>query len=314
MSVRKFGIKKISKFNFLIKAILGIRVQQISVFCGWDISHYAGIGTWKKFSEKAINLTEEYIAKNRLKTKFEGDLLRRMLSDDFSTALKILNDCEAIVNKKLLLQLLSAHCSFELREGDEPLHYRHTAIHEYIAKMPVLSIWTTNVDQLLEEAFIEMKIDHVVVDRAANAAKHNYVFRQVKDGKVVPIFKYHGTCIRVHSSKDSPEVSHDVFLTGKDYRKSKPAFLSNHLDVAIKHSSMLFIGYDFPMQDMHVLECMGKHNDNGIRHLALMTKRQFQECKERIQSLNIDVCLISGLDEVGEILYMVNRFGSFFWR
>lgn len=296
--------------------ILAVHLKQGSLFCGPGMSSDVGVGDWDSFANKAIDLTLVTVNKKKLKTNFNAEHMRSQLNGELCNALNVLNVCEGVLGKKRLLQLMSVHNSFGIDKSGAEVNIQHGALHEELAHIPFLSVWTMNLDQLLEEAFNAENRPYIVVDRLSNANNHNHVFSYEQHNKEMPIYKYHGTCKRVEKVTDRVEVSYEAVLTGKDYAKFESAepLLVNHLAIALKYSQMVFVGYTFPEQDKHFLKLMKDLAKPELRHLALMSKSEFTEAKGRIKDLNIDVCIVENMSDVVNLIQASRRFGPYFWK
>lgn len=296
--------------------ILSVHLRQSSVFCGPGVSLSVGVGSWDEFARKAIQLTEKTVRKKKLKVGINADYLLSHLNGDLQKVLYVLDVCERILNKKRLLQLLSIHNSFGFDEVGGSVAIKHGELHQELVKIPFLCVWTTNLDQLIEEAFTEEKRRFKLVDRQSNAYKMIHVFSYEQLNKDIPIYKLHGTCNRAESVNDNVDVSFETTLTGNDYSKLNlnAPLLINHLAITFKYSQMLFLGYTFPEQDNYLIKTMLEQSKPEIRHLALMTLSQFNEAKHRINEVNIDVCIVDDMNDVLNIMQISRKYGAMFWK
>jgi len=198
-------------------------------------------------------------------------------------------------------------------EFDKPVV--STKSHEIIAKLPVSTIWTTNFDKLIEEAFRAGRRNIDVKMRDKDIATH-------KKGREAVLYKMHGDIAR----PDEVVICKDDY---ERYVKNHPIF-QNTLEGDLLSKTFLFLGFSF--NDPH-LEYMLGHlrsllEDSKREHYAVIRrarlnwhKKNKREARkefeyettkqalqiEDLQRYSIQTLLIEQYNEVTDILEAIEQ-------
>jgi len=184
-------------------------------------------------------------------------------------------------------------------------HVELTPSHHLIATLPVDTIWTTNYDDLLENAFSQAKKRTDVKRRPEDFA----VTRKRAD---VTIYKMHG-------DKFNPT---EAVLTKEDYEtyNTTRALFTIALKGDLAKRTFLFVGFSFT--DPNVMYILARVKQlleaNGRQHYCVLkapTKngdedyqcKRFEHWLKDLHRYNIQPVLIDGYDEVPSILAEINR-------
>jgi hypothetical protein len=197
-------------------------------------------------------------------------------------------------------------------EFDKPIE--STKSHEVIARLSISTIWTTNFEKLIEEAFraARRSIDVKVRDR--DIATH-------KKGREAVLYKMHGDIAR-------PD---EVVICKDDYEKyvSKHPIFQSALEGDLLSKTFLFVGFSFtdPNLDYMLGHLRSLLEDSKREHYAIMrrvrlnwhkNKREAQRDFEyertkqnlQIQDLqrySIQTLLIDEFTEVTDILEAIEQ-------
>lgn len=185
-----------------------------------------------------------------------------------------------------------------------------TPCHKLIASLPINTIWTTNYDPLIEDAF-----------RAAE--KRTTTIRQAADFSATPK-RSHVTIYKMHGDKDSP---HDAILTKDDYEsydESREVF-TLALKSALAQRTFLFLGFSF--DDPNVLYILSRVKPllrgNSRKHYCLMRRpvvddyadkvegeyrvNRFKHWCKDLERYNIKPVLIDKYGDVQDVLHELHR-------
>jgi hypothetical protein len=135
-----------------------------------------------------------------------------------------------------------------------------TPLHEVLARLPVDTVWTTNYDQLLEQAFVAAGKTVDIKLTIQNLA-------QLRRGKDVTLYKMHG-CVT------QPQ---DAVLTKDDYERyaEKRALFSDSLKGDLIEKTLLFLGFSFtdPNIEQILARVRGHLGANQRDHYCVMRRR-----------------------------------------
>jgi len=182
--------------------------------------------------------------------------------------------------------------------------------HRLIATLPVSTVWTTNYDQLIEQAFKE---GHKRVD----VKRRDADLAHTKPRTDVIVYKMHGDV-------DAPD---EAVLTKDDYAafEAKRALFSVQLRGHLVSKSFLFLGYSFsdPNMDHILVRVRALLGENKREHYCIMRKvskegdmtdadvdyqnRLLTLRIEDLQNYGIQTLLVDNYREITEILRELNR-------
>jgi hypothetical protein len=135
-----------------------------------------------------------------------------------------------------------------------------TPLHEVLARLPVDTVWTTNYDQLLEQAFQAAGKSVDVKLTIQNLA-------QLRRGKDVTLYKMHGCVTQPH----------DAVLTKDDYERyaDKRTLFSDSLKGDLIEKTLLFLGFSFtdPNIEQILARVRGHLGANQRDHYCVMRRR-----------------------------------------
>lgn len=138
-------------------------------------------------------------------------------------------------------------------------HSVHTVNHTRLAKLPISTIWTTNYDDLLENAF-RNESKHVDVKLTPMSVS------QSKSGTDVTIFKMHGDA----------SIPGEAVITKDDYEtyELKHHLFTIKLQADLITYSFLFLGYSFtdPNIDYILSRIRMLHGDHVPTHYCIMRR------------------------------------------
>lgn len=173
-----------------------------------------------------------------------------------------------------------------------------TEVHKVLARLPIRNYWTTNYDELLENALNnEGKHSDVIYD--------NNSFVTLNDTRDHIVYKCHGDCNHYNS----------IVITQKDYENYRfSAFNFTHaLYNELASSTMLFLGYSLNDPDINnIIATLSAINDVKQHHF-LITKRNLAEKRKQelwIKNLErycIFTTLIDDYNEVEEIIKEIEK-------
>lgn len=179
--------------------------------------------------------------------------------------------------------------------------------HKALSFTNVSTIWTTNYDTLLEQAFSKFLVDVKVND---DSISRNVINPEIE------IIKIHGCISRSHHN--------EIIITQEDYEdflENKPA-ISQRLQNDLLNKSFLFIGYSYrdpnirnimlaarrlskkTTQQHFLIMIKPKENDQNI--LKEKEKRLELWCKD-LKRLGISTLIIENYDELEEILFAISQ-------
>ncbi len=185
-----------------------------------------------------------------------------------------------------------------------------TPSHELIASLPIETVWTTNYDPLIEDAYRLL-------------GKRTTMRRQAADFSATPK-RSDVTVYKMHGDKDSPA---DAILTKEDYESydtTREVFTLT-LKSELAQKTFLFAGFSF--DDPNVLYILARVKPllkgNSRKHYCLLRKpvladfddqkegaykiARFEHWLKDLERYNIKPVLIDAYDEVQEILQELNR-------
>lgn len=183
--------------------------------------------------------------------------------------------------------------------------------HRIIARLPILTYWTTNYDSLIEDALNEAKR---VVD-----VKHN--------NKQLSLTKPHRDAIvyKMHGDKNNPD---EAIIIKDDYEKyyRDHAQFITALSGDLISKTFLFVGFSFSDPNLDYILSRVRidyENQNNRQHYAIMrkvnerdyadraeyeyAKRKHDFFVEDLKRYNIRALLIDEYSEITEILYAINK-------
>jgi len=171
-----------------------------------------------------------------------------------------------------------------------------TENHEVIARLPLKSIWTTNYDKLLEQAFSK-------IDKTCDVKRQDSQLVFSNPNSEVTLYKMHGDI----------ENPIDIVLITEDYDRydTKYQTMSNLFYTSLTQYQFLFIGFSF--RDPNLRRILGRvalrFSENQREHYAIMRRpseederRRFDYFISDLQRYNIQVCPIDDYDEITDIL------------
>jgi len=222
--------------------VTSIREGDAALFIGAGMSRPAGFVNWK---ELLRNCAKEL----NLDIDREHDLV--------AVAQYYLNRRSR--DRSLLNQILKD-------EFDKPLVSSRN--HEIIAKLPISTIWTTNFDTLIEDAFRLVGRSVDVKSRDKDIATH-------KKGREVVLYKMHGDIAR----PDEVVICKDDY---ERYAKNHPIF-QNTLEGDLLSKTFLFLGLSFndPNLDYMLGHLRALLEDSKREHYAIMRRVRLSKHKEQ---------------------------------
>ena len=185
-----------------------------------------------------------------------------------------------------------------------------TRNHRLIASLPVSTIWTTNYDHLMEDAYLEA---HKRVD----AKRRPTDLATTKPRTAVTIYKMHGDI-------DAPD---EAVLTKDDYAafESRRSLFSVQFRGHLVSKSFLFLGYSFsdPNIDYILARIRAALDDNRREHYCVMRRvvkegdltdadveyqqRQLSLRIEDLKNYGIQTLLVDSYSEITDLLVELNR-------
>jgi len=187
---------------------------------------------------------------------------------------------------------------------------RLTENHRLIAALPISTIWTTNYDHLLEDAYREA---HKQVD----VKRREVDLATTKPRAAVTIYKMHGDV-------DAPD---EAVLTKDDFAafELKRSLFSVQFRGHLVSKSFLFLGYSFsdPNIDYLMARIRAVLNENKREHYCVMRKivkegnltdadvdyqrRKLELRMEDLQNYGIQTLLVDSYSEITDLLRELNR-------
>lgn len=185
-----------------------------------------------------------------------------------------------------------------------------TQNHRLMASLPVSTVWTTNYDHLMENAYIEAHKRVDVKRRPADLAT-------TKARAAVTIYKMHGDI-------DAPD---EAVLTKDDYAafESKRSLFSVQFRGHLVSKSFLFLGYSFsdPNIDYILARIRAALDDNKREHYCVMRRvvkeggltdadveyqqRQLSLRIEDLKNYGIQTLVVDSYSEITDLLVELNR-------
>ncbi|WP_179215577.1 SIR2 family protein [Paenibacillus sp. MY03] len=180
--------------------------------------------------------------------------------------------------------------------------YETNPYHQALTWMNNTSLWTTNYDTLLEQAFnelymVEVKTNDDVIARASRTSS-------------VEIVKMHG-CIE-RSNQD------EIVITQEDYEDffvKRPA-ISQRLRMDLLHKSFLFVGYSYGDPDTHniLVEARRLSKNAPREHFMIQKLEQDSDKKTRqqfwvnnLRRIGIECLLVNDFPDITRILFEIAR-------
>ena len=171
-------------------------------------------------------------------------------------------------------------------------------LHRIISNFPVITIWTTNYDNLLEKAFSE-KNPRIIISE--DSLIHPYLPQGVE------IIKLHG---------DARNAAKGIVLTKDDYNNylyNKP-MLAQKLREAIINRSLLFLGYGYQDENIQsiMVQAANMKGKTTNSHYILLCEIEQKECESDeafVQRKNRFALWILELNRIGirELVVPKNR-------
>ncbi len=149
-----------------------------------------------------------------------------------------------------------------------------TEVHKILAELPIRNYWTTNYDELLENA-LNIKKKHF------DLIYNNDTFVSLDDKRDHIVYKCHGDC--KHSSS--------IIITQKDYENFRiRAFNFTHaLFNELASSSVLFLGYSFNDPDINnIISTLSAVNSVKQHHFLITLKNSDDEAKQNLWIKNLE--------------------------
>lgn len=141
---------------------------------------------------------------------------------------------------------------------------RPTAVHDILPRLPIDTVWTTNYEHLLEDAY-KAAGRHVEVKRTIEN------LAQARKGRDVTIFKMHG-CV---------SLSHQAVLTKEDYEDydASRRLFTDSLKGDFIEKTLLFLGFSFtdPNVERILAKVRGQLGQNQREHYWI-TRRPPATC------------------------------------
>jgi hypothetical protein len=197
-------------------------------------------------------------------------------------------------------------------EFDKPTSL--TPNHLIIARLPVTTIWTTNFDQLLEQALRDAGRNVDIKVRDKDIATH-------KKGRDLVLYKMHGDMAR----PDEVVICKDDY---ERYAKSHPIF-QNTLEGDLLSKTFLFLGFSFsdPNLDYMLGHLRSLLEDSKREHYAILRRARLNwrvekgEAQRRyeyelnkqklqiedLQRYSIQALLVDEYSEVGDVLASIEE-------
>ena len=273
----------ISQQTFIAEYSKAISQETTALFIGAGMSIPSGFGAWKKMLMPVAN-------------ELQLDINR--ITDLVSLAQYGINKR----NRKRLTDLVAAEFSKSVQTTEN---------HDIIARLPIKSIWTTNFDTLIEQAFqdVRKKVD----------VKRN------KDDLTIDRPGIDATIYKMHGDYNSPN---DVVLTKDDYEnyeKNRGPFL-NKLRADLTSKTFLFLGFSFEDPNINYVlsHLQVVYGNNKRDHYCIMGRPSIEKDEStenfehrrklfghKIEDLkkrySINVVLVDTYEEVNTILETLSR-------
>ena len=269
-------IKRKDLINGLEKAI---KRNELGAFIGAGLSVDAGFPTWRK-------LLEEPAEEIGLRIKEENDLIS--LAQYYSNTKR----------RTAIDELIRSNFAIE----ETP-----TQAHDYLAKLPITTFWTTNYDKLIERALKANMKKCIVKTEDAHLRESNSNYDAI-------VYKMHGDAER-------PE---DAVITRSDYEKfgyDRRRLFREVLEGDLLTKTFLFLGVSF--SDPNFNQVIGRlrvmlDDENARTHYCIMKKINknededeesfvYRKMKQQLQiedlsRYGIDTHLVDDYSEITNIL------------
>ncbi len=278
----------VERVSFLRSYVTAMHEGDAALFVGAGFSRSAGFVDWKGFlrecaSELGLDIDRE--------------------SDLVAVAQYHLNRRQR--DRSRLNQLLKD-------EFDKPGAF--TKNHEIVGRLPISTVWTTNFDTLLEDAY-------KAAGRTADVKATDRSLAVTKRGRDVTVYKMHGDIAR-------PD---EVIICKDDYERyaRRHEVFQNALEGDLVSKTFLFLGFSFtdPNLDYMLGHLRSLLEDSKREHFAIMRriaradfpkgakgKRDFEYERnkqdlrvEDLQRYSIQTLWIENYDEVTGILEELER-------
>lgn len=188
--------------------------------------------------------------------------------------------------------------SFKQEISDNFKSTETTNVHNILAGLPIRNYWTTNYDELLENAL-------------ANKNKHfdlvfnNDSFSSLDDRRDHVVYKCHGDCKKPNS----------IVITQNDYENFRlKAFNFTHaLYNELASTSVLFLGYSFNDPDINnIISTLSAVNNVTQNHFLITKKNPDSEIKQNLWVKNLErygifTVMIDNYNEVELIIEEIKR-------
>lgn len=181
--------------------------------------------------------------------------------------------------------------------------------HKIIARLPILTYWTTNYDSLIEDALNEEK-------RIVDIKYNNKQLSLTKPHRDAIVYKMHG-------DKNNPDEAILIKDDYEQYYKNHAPFITA-LSGDLISKTFLFVGFSFSDPNIdYILSRVRIEYSNNRQHYAIM--RKIKECDysnhadyeyaqrkytlfiEDLKRYNIRVLLIDEYSEITDILNEINK-------
>lgn len=182
--------------------------------------------------------------------------------------------------------------------------------HKILARLPILTYWTTNYDSLIEDALADAQ-------RIVDVKCNNKQFSITKPHRDAIVYKMHG-------DKSNPDEAVLIKDDYERYYREHTQFITA-LSGDLISKTFLFIGFSFadPNIDYILSRIRIDYEENGRQHYAIIRKikkdeygeiadyeyaeRKHQFFIEDLKRYNIRALMIDEYDEITEILEEIGR-------
>jgi len=173
------------------------------------------------------------------------------------------------------------------------------AYHEIITALPLQEIWTSNFDQLLEQAY-------------SDRGKRTLV-RTVDESFAAPQPESDVTIYKIHGDIGRPN---DIVITESDYKKydNKYHLMATKLEAELSEKTFLFLG--FSLEDPNFRSIIARNEvrlgENVHRHYAVVKQpeepyelRKFEFFEHTANALGIQIVRVADFDQVLQLLLKI---------
>lgn len=173
-----------------------------------------------------------------------------------------------------------------------------TNVHNILAGLPIRNYWTTNYDELLENALTNK-------NKHFDLIFNNDSFSSLDDRRDHVVYKCHGDCKKPNS----------IVITQNDYENFRlKAFNFTHaLYNELASTSMLFLGYSFNDPDINnIISTLSAVNNVTQNHFLITKKNPDSEIKQNLWVKNLErygifTVMIDNYNEVELIIEEIKR-------